>query len=194
MKMVQRTQHCLRDQSGIAAVEFALCLTVLLVMFLGSVELTRYILIIQKLEKTVSMMTDVTTQTDPNSTPMTTTIMSEILTASTDMMRPYTFGALGRVVITDVSKTGTANPVIRWQYCGGGTLNATSLIGTTVGGDATLPAGFTMSAGEEVVIGEIFYQFTPITTQNIVPATTLYRTAVFMPRLGALTDFTSSCR
>lgn len=181
------------DERGIAAVEFALCLTVLFVMFLGSVELTRYILIIQKLEKTVSMITDVTTQVDPHSSPLTTATMSQIMNATTDMMRPYTFGASGFVILTNVTKTGSANPVIDWQYCGGGSLSAVSKIGTTVGSNATLPSGYTMSSGEEVLIGEIFYQFSPITTQSIIPSTTLYRTSIFMPRLGALTDFVSTC-
>lgn len=187
-------RRMVNNEQGVAAIEFALCVTVLMLFFLGSVELTRYILIVQKLEKTVSMITDVTTQTDPNSAPLTASTMQQIFTATSDMMKPYPFGANGLVIVTDVTKTGTANPVINWQYCnGGGTLSATSAIGTAKGATATLPAGFSMAAGEEVVIGEIFYQFSPITTQEIVPATTVYRTAVFMPRLGALTGFSSTC-
>lgn len=182
------------DEHGIAAVEFALCLTVLLVLFLGSVELTRYILITQKLEKTVSMITDVTTQTDPNQAPLSASTMQQILQSTKDMMNPYPFGALGFVIVTDITQAGTNNPIINWQYCNGaGTLAATSKIGTTRLGPATLPTGFAMTAGEEVVIGEIFYKFTPITTQNYVPTTTLYRTSIFMPRLGALTSFVSTC-
>ncbi len=194
--MIQRLlikHNPMRDERGIAAVEFALCVSVLLMLFLGSVELTRYILVVQKLEKTISMMADVTTQVDPDQAPLSVATMSQILGASQDMMNPYAFGANGFVVITDVTKTGTNNPVINWQYCGGGTLSATSKIGTIKGGLATLPAGFTMNAGEEVVIGEVFYKFSPITTQSIVQATTLYRTAIFMPRLGALTSFSSTC-
>jgi Flp pilus assembly protein TadG len=182
-----------RDERGVAAIEFALCLTVLLLMFLGSVELTRYILIIQKLEKTVSMITDITTQADPNTAPLTTTTMQQIFGATTDMMKPYAFGADGFVIVTNITKTGTNNPVVNWQYCGGGTLSATSKIGTANGAAATLPAGITMIAGEEIVVGEVFYKFSPITTQNIVPAKTLYRTSIFMPRLGALTAFSSTC-
>lgn len=182
-----------RDESGVAAIEFALCLTVLLLLCLGSIELTRYVLVVQKLEKTVSMMTDVTTQADPNSTPITTNVMSQIINSADDMMSPYPFNSNGKVILTNITKTGSANPVVNWQYCGGGTLSATSRIGTTIGGAATLPSGFTMTAGEEVVIGEIFYNYSPITSQNVVPSTTLYRTSIFMPRLGALTSFSSTC-
>lgn len=184
-----------KDERGVAAIEFALCVTVLVTLFIGSMELTRYILITQKLEKTVSMITDIVTQTDTNSAPLTTTTMSQIFGATVDMMNPYPAGASVYVILTDVTKTGTANPKINWRYCGGGTLSSgtTSKIGTANGADATLPAGFTMTAGEEVLIGEIFYKFDPITTQTIVPTVTLYRTAIYMPRLGALTTFSSSC-
>lgn len=181
------------DERGVAAIEFALCVTVLITMFIGSMELTRYILITQKLEKTVSMITDIVTQTDPGSAPLTTTTMQQIFGATVDMMKPYPAGANIYVILTNVTKTGTANPKINWRYCGGGTLSATSNIGTANGADATLPSGFTMTAGEEVLIGEVFYKFDPITTQSIVPSVTLYRTAIFMPRLGALTTFSSSC-
>lgn len=183
----------LNDEEGIAAIEFAFCVTILLVLFLGSVELTRFVLIIQKVEKTISMITDVTTQVDPNSSPLTSATVQQILSATTDMMKPYAFGAAGFVIVSDITKTGTNNPVINWQYCGGGTRSSISKIGTQNGNAATLPAGFTMNAGEEVVIGEIFYQYSPLTTQTIVPPTTLYRTSVFMPRLGALTSFSSTC-
>jgi len=182
------------NQEGIAAVEFALCLTILLLFFLGSVELTRYILIVQKVEGIAAAVADVTTQADPNSAPLTVSTMSQLLGAAQDMMNPYAFGASGFIIVSDVTQAGANNPVVNWQYCGaGGTLSATSRIGTHNGVAATLPSGFSMVAGEEVVIAEVFYNFTPITVQNIVSSATLYRTAVYMPRLGALTNFSSTC-
>lgn len=176
-----------------AAMEFALSVTILFVLFLGSVELTRYVLIVQKMEKTVSMIADVTAQADPSSSPLTSSVMSQLFLAGEDMMEPYPAGAYAKIIVTNVTKTGTANPRVNWQYCGGGTLTATSQVGTANGANATLPAGFTMISGEEVLIAEMYYRYSPITTQSIIPASTLYRTAVYMPRLGALTGFSSSC-
>lgn len=200
MKPVCKTALALaRCEQGVAYIEFAFCLPVLLIMFLGSIEVTRYLLIVQKLEKTVSMLTDVTTQVNPNTGPITATQMSQMFGTAQDMMNPYTFGSSGFVVLTDVTQAGSNNPIVNWQYCGGGTLSAHSAVSGSnsgsqaIGQPATLPSGFSMIAGEEVVIGEIFYAFTPVTTQNAVKAQTLYRTAVFMPRLGALTGFSSTC-
>jgi hypothetical protein len=191
----RHTPSLLSDQHGMAYVEFALCISMLMLMFLGSVETTRYVLIIQKLEQTVSTVTDVTTQADANNNPLTTSQMTQLMSAVQDMMNPYTFGANGLVILTDVTQPGAGNAKVNWQYCGGGTLNIASKIGSSVGGTATLPTGFTMIAGEEVVIGEVFYNYKPITTTvwGIVSASTIYRTALFMPRLGALTAFSSHC-
>jgi Flp pilus assembly protein TadG len=185
----------IKCEQGIAYVEFAISLTVLILLFLGSIEMTRYILIVQKVEKTVSTVTDVTTQVDPNSNTNTqiSSQLSQMMSAVQDMMNPYIFGTNGLVIITDVTQAGTNNPVVHWQYCGGGTLSVKSKIGTAIGAAATLPTGYAMNAGEEVVIGETFYQYSPITTQNIIQAQTIYRTSIFMPRLGALTDYSSTC-
>jgi Flp pilus assembly protein TadG len=190
-----RSSSLLHSEQGLAFIEFALCLSLLLMMFLGSVEVTRYVLIVQKLEKSVETVANVTTQANPNTSPLTTGQMAQLMSAVQDMMNPYTFGANGLVIVTDITKTGTNNPVVNWQYCGGGTLTAVSHIGTTVGATATLPSGFSMIAGEEAVIAEIFYNYTPIvaTKWTIMGASTIYRTSTFMPRLGVLTGFSSSC-
>lgn len=196
-------------QAGIAYVEFALSISLLMILFLGSVEVTRAILIVQKLEKTVTTVTDVVTQADTNTSPLTTTEMTQLMGAVTDMMSPYTAGVSDPnivLIITDVTATGTNNsPVINWQYCGGGTLSATSRVGSTIGGAATLPNSFAMTATNngttqvvinEVVIGEVFYNFSPLAISrgnNMIGAIQLYKTGVYIPRLGALTSFSSHC-
>lgn len=191
----QRRHTILRSEEGMAYIEFALTISMLLMMFLGSIEITRYVLIVQRLEKIVETVANVTTQADPNTSPLTTTEMSQLMGAVQDMMNPYTFGANGLVIVTDITQSGSNNPIINWQYCGGGTLVATSKLGNTIGGAATLPTGFSMIAGEETVIGEVFYSYTPIiaTKWTIMTTSTIYRTATFMPRLGVLTGFSSHC-
>ncbi len=193
-KYLAKLKHC---EQGIAYVEFALCLSLMMLLFLGSVEVSRCVLIIQKLEKTVSTVTDVTTQTNPNTTPLTSSQMSQLMSAVTDMMSPYTAGASDAnilVIVSDVTKTGSASPVLNWQYCGGGNLSATSRVGTTIGGTATLPNSFSMNSGEELVVGEVFYNFSPIVSTNpVLGSFRIYKTAIFMPRLGALTGFSSHC-
>lgn len=184
-------------EAGLAYVEFALSVSLLMVLFFGAVEVSRCVLILQKLEKTVTTVTDVVTQADANTAPLTTTEMTQLMGTVTDMMSPYTAGATDPnilVIVTDVTKTGTNNPVVNWQYCGGGALSVTSSVGTTIGGTATLPNNFAMTAGEEVVVGEVFYKFKPLLGSNkIIGSFQLYKTSVYAPRLGALTGFSSHC-
>jgi hypothetical protein len=88
---------------------------------------------------------------------------------------------------------------VKWQYCGGGTYTSSSRISTlsgasAIGAAANMPPGFTSIASEEFVVGEAFYNYAPISSANgVLGSMVLYRTAVFMPRLGALSGFSSHC-
>ncbi|MEI6729918.1 MAG: TadE/TadG family type IV pilus assembly protein [Pseudomonadota bacterium] len=185
-------------QSGHASVEFALMSGLLILLFFGSVEYSRYLLIIQKVENVASTVADITTQTDPNTSPLTTSQMSQLMSAVDDLMSPYSSGANDpniKVIVSSITKTGVVNPVINWQYCtSGGSYSATSRIGTTIGGTATLPNGFTMNSGEEIIIGEVIYNFIPMFPNNpVLRSSQIYRTSIYIPRLGALTAFSSTC-
>lgn len=189
-----------KNEAGLAYIEFAIVLPVLLMLFLGGVEITRYVLIIQKLEKTVSTVANVVTQTNPSTSQLTDAIMQDLMNSVQDMMSPYGSTSNMRVIVTDVvdrtnaQSTSTAAPTVNWQFCGGGTLTNQSKLGTTVNRNANLtnlglPSSYAMSAGEEVVIAEVYFNFQPITNQNILGNVLQYRTAVYMPRLGALSSY-----
>jgi Flp pilus assembly protein TadG len=50
----QRTFN--KSEEGLALIEFAFAIPVLIILFIGVVELTRYVLIVQKIEKSVSQI------------------------------------------------------------------------------------------------------------------------------------------
>src|ERR1700761_6606099 len=105
------------------------------------------------------------------------------------MMAPYPFGASGIIFLPDVEQPPGGTPTVQWQSCGGGTYSAASQIGAPQGqaSFSSLPGGaFAMSDNEEIVVGEIYYDFSPMTTQSIVSGVQLYRTAVYAPRLNTL--------
>ncbi len=178
----------LNDAKGVAAVELALLLPILFVLLLGVYETGRFILITQKAEKVVYTVADVVAQSET----ISAADMQSLLSAVNEMMSPFTFGANGKVIISSVAR-GTTNTTVRWQYCGGGTLAEPSRIGP-VNGTAALPAGFSLNAGDDIVVAEVFYKFTPVLGEHIIKPGLLHRTAYFRPRLGALSDFSSSCQ
>lgn len=184
--------------------EFAICLPFLLILFFGSIEVSRYFLAIQKVEKTLDLVTDIVGQADQTSSTqnLTTEGMASIFTIAPEMMMPYEMGARGRVIITSVSMVqvapGDNRAYINWQACGGGTNPATSSFGTASGDKAnpniaTLPASFSMQPGEEALLGEIFYNFSPILLQDIIGDVSMSRRVFFVPRLGSLASFDSTC-
>jgi Flp pilus assembly protein TadG len=176
-------------RQGVAYIEFAVTVSFLILVLIGTVELTRYILLIQKVEKTVDSVTDVVTQYDPTTDPLTAAGLQPILNDTPFLMSPYSFGANGYIILTDVSQTA-GKAVVNWQYCGGGTFKQPSRVGKMTTNPATppigYPNGFTISDGEEVVIGEIFYAYSPVFNQSFVSPTIVYRAAILQPRSGSL--------
>lgn len=181
-----------------ALIEFSLVLPVLLIAFMATVELVRGMLVLQKVEKTIILTNNVVTEYyapgSPNGTPtISTAQLNSLMAQVPSMLTPYNSPANQKIILTDVVNAG-AGPVIKWQYCGtgSGTLARTSQIGIAPGQPATLPGTFTMNSGEEVVIGEIYYQYTPL-IKRFLTQFTYYRTTVFVPRFESLSTFVSTC-
>jgi Flp pilus assembly protein TadG len=179
------------SQAGAAFVEFALSLPVLLVLLMGVVEITRYILIVQKVEKAAMIVSDVSAQ----GSTISTTDLNNIVTAASQVMQPYGFGANGFVIVSSVTQTGTysaANPPkVNWQYTSSGANGSwtqPSQIGTPgLAATLPLPAGTTLNDKDNVIVTEIFYNFQPIVSTNgLIGTTKIYRTGLYKPRLGAL--------
>jgi Flp pilus assembly protein TadG len=180
-----------RAQEGVAYLEFAIVLPFLLALLMGSIEVTRYILIAQKLEKVAVTISDVTSQ----GSTISTSDLDNIITAASQVMQPYTFGANGYVIVTSVRQTGTSSgsnpPRVNWQYTGGGTWTQTSMIGTP-GSAATLPNGMTLFDRDNIIITEVFYNYQPLlSTNGVITGTSLYKVGVFKPRLGDLSTLSA---
>jgi len=183
MELTGRIIRFLRDQAGLAYLEFAFALPLLLMLFLGGVEVTRYILIVQKTEKIAATVADLTAQSQTT----TSSELSIIIQAASQVMQPFSFGSNGYVIISSVTKTGTNAPVVNWQYSGGGTWTQTSQVGTT-GHTASLPSGFTMVDKDNIIIAEVYYNYAPMLSirNNVMGSSRIYKTAIFKPRLGDL--------
>jgi hypothetical protein len=200
---------------GLALIEFALSLTILILVFFGGVEVTRYVIIVQKLEKTADTIADVVAQYNQLNDPLTTADVTALFNDAQYLMYPYWVTSSATTIISDVSNTGTPqapNILMNWQCVssttlGGGTGGYISKLGLPGGGSNNVNFGslpwnpnsgslvFTLNPGEEIIVSEAYYQYQPITgmmgmLNNLPP---LYRTAVFVPRYGSLaTAFTGA--
>lgn len=172
-----------KKQEGLAAIEFALVAPMLLLLFMGAVELSRYIIIAQKTEKAAYTMSDLVAQSET----ISTGDLDILLLAAGEVMDPLDFSTGGYVIVSSVSRVGSGTANINWQYTGGGSATQSSRVGFQ-GGAATLPAGFTLDPNEGIIIAEVFYNFSPLFSGRILSPVTIYRTGLYKPRLGELTS------
>ena len=170
----------IKSKSGSAVVELALAFPVLLLLGFGGFEMTRYILIQQKISKTVSSMSDLVAR----SPTIASTDLTAMYYAVPHLMEPYDNTSGTIVIISSVINYGSG-PVVAWQSSGGGTKNAASKIGVQ-GGVATLPTGFTLATNENTIISEMYYDYMPVVAPKIMAGGTVYKVKFNMPRLGAL--------
>lgn len=180
MRMLR--QRLGRNERGAIMIEFAAIMPVLVVLLLAGVEVGRFALLNQKLDRLANSMGDLVSQGET----ITTSELNDIFSAAPLITWPFDVKANGVVVITSVGMVG-ATPTINWQRRGVGTITATSRIGGT-SGTATLPAGFTLGASDTAIIAEVFYNFTPMFTGSLVSSSQLYHESFYRPRLGALTS------
>lgn len=172
-------------EDGVAYLEFALILPVLMMLFLGGQELTRYVQASQKVDKLTHTVVDLIAQAPTISTGDMNTIMQ----AAPHIMAPFNFAQNGVIIVSCIGYDSQDNLVVKWQHRGGGTLARNSHIGTA-GQNATLPAGFVVEDRDNVIVAETYYRFKPIINEEYVSPTDFYRTAYYLPRLGELATLT----
>ena len=178
--MIGAVARFVRDRRGNFAVELAVAIPVLMGLLLAGIEITRYVLINQKVERTSATIADLVSQSYGMSEPE----MSSLFQASQYVMDPYDIEHEGHVVVSSISVVG-GGPRINWQRAYGGGSGGSNF--GVQGGSATLPSGFEIRADESVVVTEVFYDYEPMLVQEILSGDTLYKYAIFRPRFSALT-------
>lgn len=181
-RLAQHFTTIVGDRRGMVFQETAIIMPLLITMMLGGYDIARFALLQQKLSRVVMTTSDMVSQGGTISIPE----LGIIFTATGTIMQPFAAGSSQIVIVSSVSATGNALPKVDWQRTGGGTLTgAASKIGIA-GANATLPPGFLVRDGENAIITEAFYQFSPMFAPALVAPRTIYHRAVFRPRLGSL--------
>src|ERR1700735_2034638 len=89
LKMWTRVRRCaaalIQDRSGIAAIEFAVIVPIMLVMFFGTVEFSSGVAVDRKVTLIARTLSDLTSQ----SLSVANTDLTNFFTASTAIMTPY---------------------------------------------------------------------------------------------------------
>ncbi|HPE47666.1 MAG TPA: pilus assembly protein [Hyphomonas sp.] len=135
------------NQDGVSALEFALIAPVLILIYLGAVELSLLMRIDRRVTSTSASLGDLTarlaTVTDDD--------MSEMFQAAEVMMQPYD-AADARMRITSIVDSGDGNPKVAWS-------DAYNMAAYAPGDTVTVPTGIIPSPGS-VIMSEVQYDYT----------------------------------
>jgi Flp pilus assembly protein TadG len=170
------------NEDGVAGIEMAIITPVLLVLLCGGGEICLYARSHFQASQMASTVADAVSRYKA----VTSADITSIFTVSSEIMGTEDFQENGSVILTSVSRTGGATPTVVWQ-CKGGPLTSTSQIGK-VSETASLPGNLPLDATDNVIVAEVFYQYSPLFTGFLPVENQLYKTAVFRPRLGSLTS------
>jgi len=168
-----------RDQSGVAAIEFALVLPVMALILLGCFEVPRFVMIYQKMARTSAGVADLVAQADD---PLTTNQINDIFTAGGIMMQPYDVSTNGVIIITSINNPGASGVTNTWQMRKGSVATVSKFGIQGANPTGKIPAALSPGSNEEVLTAEVYFNYTPIFKTFIFNGSQLYIASYTRPR------------
>jgi Flp pilus assembly protein TadG len=175
-----RGRNLQHDQSGLAAVEFAIILPIMLLLFLGSFETTNLVLAYMKLEASAETAADLVAQARVN-TVLQSTDFTNITNAAKQVLSPLpTSGTLLKIAFASVTyNTGSA--VIDWHT---EVNSATPITTATIPNNVSLANLGSQTSGstDSVIIVTLTYSYSSPFTYVLSSSYTLTESAFNRPR------------
>jgi Flp pilus assembly protein TadG len=170
------------DAKAMAAVEFAMVLPFMLMLFVGGVELGSGMAINVKVTEATHSIADMVSQ----NTQISTARMQTMLGAAAAIMAPYPItdsnnNSLIVVTVSQVSTDSGGNATVQWSQSYNGTTYGT---GRPVNQVISLPTSLTGSQNNNVsfILGEASYAYTPNAGYAITGTVTLHDSYYLFPR------------
>ena len=174
--LLARLQLLARIEDGVAAVEFALVLPIMLLVYIGSVEASAAISMDRRVLSITGALGDLVARSD---TTIPAATLEDYFKAAAGMMTPYPADEL-RQEVSQIEVRADGTTVLSWcrryvdddmSVCPARTI--------------TLPAAITnISRGKFVIVAEAAYTYTPLYGFAFNQPIRLYRENFFMPRFG----------
>jgi Flp pilus assembly protein TadG len=167
-----------RDISGVAAVEFAFVLPIMVLILGLCVIMGEALAIGQKVTSTARTIVDIVSRNSQ----LSTADMNTILNASAYTMTPYDSSNLA-MVVAEIQTDGSGNGTVTWSTAA---FNGTAL---KKGASFTLPAAMAV-ANATYIYGQVSYSYTPLVVGFSVPQPiALSDVAFFSPRVSPTVNY-----
>jgi len=166
---------------GIAAVEFALILPFMMLLYIGSIELSSAVSVDKRVAVAAGALGDLVARADTN-LPVAT--LNDYVTASGQTMAPYTNSTL-RQVVTCVHVDSSGNTDVVWSkgYNGGAA--------HSVGATYALPTDLkSLSLDSYVIVSEAAMPYAPLFGYAFKSTFNLYHEFFYLPRYGGAITLT----
>lgn len=199
------------DQTGIAAVEFAIIAPVMILLYVGIIDVTRGVIASRKLNLLSRTISDLVSQ-QPTTLPVPISKLSTILSSATAIMQPYPITSLNLTVsaVSIQQMAGSKTPkccdvVVNWSFTQAGdkkylrtcksTLtqvadgiapSLTTFPQSLVTANSSQGFGYTTGSVSYVIVTDASYVYTPIFYQAVSWFTAgMQKTTYMVPRAPA---------
>jgi len=170
----------LADRRGVAAVEFALIVPVLLLLYFGVVELTQGFMAQERAAHTASTIGDLTAQ----STTLDQAELTDIFSLGDTIMYPYPTTSL-QMRLSSLTADANDNVSVAWSEAQGMTALGK---GSSV---SNLPANV-INANESVIMAETSYTYTSVFGQ-ILPSPVVFNETYYLRPRASSTVTCTDC-
>ncbi len=170
----------IEDRSGLALVEFALSLPILLGMSLGGIELAHYAIAVERVSQIAMTAADNAARVRDSYTGQANAIdevdVNEVMAGAKYVGNSINFSTNGRIILSSLEpNAGATGQWIRWQRCSGAK-NVASSYGIQDAGktDASLPGmgptgnKIVAATGTAVIFAEVVYDYQPLVPVNFL--------------------------
>jgi Flp pilus assembly protein TadG len=175
------------NRSGVASIEFAMVVPLMVMMFIGIVEFSQAITVDRRVNQVASSTADLIARTKAT----TSAELNGIMDIIDELMKPYADSPI-RLTATNViaSTSNASTTVVCWSYN-----HPNGGVGTYSNGSSyTLPTGV-VEKGESVVVVEVNYQYTPVLFSMFIKNAITFSDKFYLkPRLSSSIEYnTNKC-
>jgi len=177
------------SRRGVAAVEFAIIMPVLLILFLSSFDVGNAIIIYLKVRAATYELAAITNQYATGSTgQISTTTMTSITSAVSTVLAPYS-STPTKITISQIKATSKTAATVSWSY----TVNGTKLSGSYTG----LPSNMAKNSCNNTypcyfILSQVSYTYTPMFGSYMTGPLTLSDSLLVTPRSSKCIQYNST--